>query len=156
MMIGSQINLLTKTKIISFSILQNQLEQESIMTVESLLTRELSIRFIDARKFATEAKLNLGVEGYPSKEQEDLVFAEAINIFRQRPEEVKTALRCLRSELDMVKSPFLASGSSVAADGSSMGSDDSSGDAGEDQSSITSLSLSSLSSKKRFRLFRRQ
>ena len=54
------------------------------MSVESTLTRELDIRFIDARVLTTEAKLNLGIEGYPSLEQTSELIAEATRIFEER------------------------------------------------------------------------
>ena len=33
------------------------------MTIESILTRELELRFIDARALATEARVSLGIHG---------------------------------------------------------------------------------------------
>jgi hypothetical protein len=40
------------------------------MTVEALLAREVMIRrFIDARFIATEARIGLGIHGYPTKTQ---------------------------------------------------------------------------------------
>jgi hypothetical protein len=75
------------------------------MPIESTLTRELEIRFIDARAIATEAKLNLGIEGYPGCDQEDLLLGEAIAIFHSRPGDVKNVMRRLKSDLDAVKKP---------------------------------------------------
>jgi hypothetical protein len=73
------------------------------MTVESFLTRELQVRFIDARNLATEAKLNLGVFGYPSHEQQEAIIEEALKVFQQRPNEVQAGMRRLSSSLDAVK-----------------------------------------------------
>jgi hypothetical protein len=75
------------------------------MTVESILTRELDIRFIDARKIVTEAKISLGMHGYPSKDQESELREEAIKIFQQRPEEAQTTMRRLSADLDAIKIP---------------------------------------------------
>jgi hypothetical protein len=70
------------------------------MTVEAVLTRELNIRFIDARALCNEAKLGLGVVGYPSPEQEVVLVEEAKMIFRARPEETQRAMIRLKSNLD--------------------------------------------------------
>lgn len=75
------------------------------MTVESLLTRKLEIRFIDARNIVTEAKVSLGIHGYPSKDEEREVREEAIKIFRQRPEETQTAMIRLSADLEAIKIP---------------------------------------------------
>ena len=77
------------------------------MTVEASLTRELDIRFIDARVLATEAKLNLGLTCYPGKAQERLITREAIRIFREeRPEQFKTILRQQKADLESAKALF--------------------------------------------------
>jgi hypothetical protein len=77
------------------------------MTVEAVLTRELEIRFIDARALCNEAKLGLGVDGYPSPEQEVLLVEEAKMIFRARPEETQRAMMITlkKSNLGAVKIP---------------------------------------------------
>jgi hypothetical protein len=75
------------------------------MPVEAYLTRQLSIRFIDARTLCTEARVSLGVEGYPTDDQEVMLIQEAIKIFARRPNETKTAMRSLKSNLDAVTSP---------------------------------------------------
>jgi hypothetical protein len=77
--------------------------KHSTMTVEAVLTRELEIRFIDARALCNEAKLGLGVVGYPGPEEEVLLVEEAKKIFRARPEETKCAMMTLKSSLDGVK-----------------------------------------------------
>jgi hypothetical protein len=78
---------------------------QNSMTVESFLTRELDIRFIDARNIVTEAKINLGVNGYPSKDQERELREEAIKIFQQRPGEAQTTMRRLSADLEAIKIP---------------------------------------------------
>jgi hypothetical protein len=78
----------------------------STMTVESLLTRELEIRFIDARAIVTEAKLKLGIDGYHREDQEELLVGEAMAIFNSRPLEVQGAMRKLfKGDLDAVRIP---------------------------------------------------
>jgi hypothetical protein len=74
------------------------------MTVESFLTRDLQVRFIDARNLATEAKLNLGITGYPSEEQTQPIIDEAISLFNAKPEEVKVVMRQLNASLKTVTS----------------------------------------------------
>ena len=94
------------------------------MTIEAILTRKLNIRFIDARAFVTEAKLNLGVEGYPASSQEELLIAEAINIFENRPEDVRKVMHILKSDLDAIKIP-IGSLSSIKSDASCSSEDES-------------------------------
>jgi len=74
------------------------------MTVESFLTRELDIRFIDARRIAAEARVSLGIHGYPSKDELRALRREAMRLFEERPENVKMALRELNNELEELKS----------------------------------------------------
>ena len=83
-------------------------------TVEGVLTRELEIRFIDARALCNEAKLGLGFVGYPSPEQEVLLVEEAKMLFQARPEETQRAMITLKSNLVTVK--FLSKGS-LSCDG---------------------------------------
>ena len=74
------------------------------MSVESIITRELDIRFIDTRAIATEAKLNLGIDGYVSnQDQRDAVVNEAMKIFQQRPQSQKTTMKVLNSRLNAIK-----------------------------------------------------
>ena len=74
------------------------------MSVESTLTRELEIRFIDARAITTEAKLNLGITGYASEEQLQGIQVESIRIFvQERSEKERRAMRLLNSKLNNVK-----------------------------------------------------
>ena len=76
------------------------------MTIESILTRELELRFIDARALATEARVSLGIQGYPTQEQEQQVIAEAVSIFERRPTETRRAMQSLKYDLDAVKIPI--------------------------------------------------
>ena len=75
------------------------------MSVESHLTRQLNIRFIDARELCTEAKLSLGIEGYHCEDQEELLIEMAVRIFTQRPPHVRAAMAHLRYDLDTIKNP---------------------------------------------------
>ena len=74
------------------------------MPIEATLTRTLDIRFIDARAIANEAKLNLGISGYPSQQEEAMLVDEAIRIFDQSPTAMKSSMRRLRDHLDACKS----------------------------------------------------
>ena len=75
------------------------------MSVESYLTRQLNIRFIDARALCNDAKLSLGVQGYHSEDQQAPLIDEAVRLFQQRPEHVKATMTRLRCELDTIKNP---------------------------------------------------
>jgi hypothetical protein len=75
------------------------------MTVESFLTRVLDIRFIDARSIVSEARISLGIQGYPSKEQEQELTTQALKIFQDRPDDAKAAMQRLKANLDAVKMP---------------------------------------------------
>lgn len=63
------------------------------MKVESFLTHEFNIRFMDARLIVSEAKLSLGIHGPPSREQERRLQEQAIAIFRLRPEEAQSKMK---------------------------------------------------------------
>ena len=73
--------------------------------VESLLVRKLRIRFIDARTIATEAKLNLGLSGYISNEQDvQRVFDESIKIFHEScTKNDQHVMHALKNSLDNIK-----------------------------------------------------
>ena len=118
------------------------------MSIESSLTRELEIRFIDARAIATEAKLNLGIDGYPSEYEERAIINESVRIFHQdKTQSEKHAMRILSTRLNSIKS----GGSSGSASSSRRGSDTSSVDDSMDFKSVHSndadLSLGDVSSK---------
>jgi hypothetical protein len=93
------------------------------MTVEAVLTRDLEIRFIDARALCNEAKLGLGVVGYPSPEQEFLLVEEAKKIFRARSGETQSGMITLKSSLDAVKIPKGSMSSGTEEDSGFLSSD---------------------------------
>ena len=95
--------------------------------VESLLTRELDLRFIDARVLATEARISLGVEGYPTRDQVDDLRMEAIRIFERKSSGERRALQKLNMDFEAIKFPA----GSVASAASSV---DGSGDSLEESS----------------------
>lgn len=70
------------------------------MTVESNLGQALNICFIDARSVVTEAKLNLGIFGYASAEQQKLLFEEATAIFYNLPLEEQHVMHQKKTELE--------------------------------------------------------
>jgi len=88
--------------------------------VESLLARELALRFIDARNLASEARLGLGIEGYPTKEQSNLIFEEAVRIFQSKSDREQNQLQQMNWELEAIK---MSSGSSSGSDWLDSGSD---------------------------------
>jgi hypothetical protein len=121
------------------------------MTVEAVLTRELQIRFIDARALCNEAKLGLGVVGYPSAEQEVVLVEEAKMIFRARPEETQRAMITLKSNFDDVrkipkKGSTMSSRRSPSCDGTEEGSD-------EFRSPDIMISAKASSSSRKFKLW---
>jgi len=89
-------------------------------TVESFLTRKLDVRFIDARVIATEARLSLGIQGYPTRDQLGDLRTEAIRIFCSKSIDEQRALQQLNIELESIKVPNDSVTSSV--DGSEHGS----------------------------------
>jgi hypothetical protein len=118
------------------------------MTVEAVLTRELEIRFIEARALCNEAKLSLEVDGYPSPEQEVLLVEEAKKMFRARPEDTQRAMIKLKSNLDAVKIPN-GSMSSRTRSPSCDGTEEDS----EFLSSVSSISSKTSSSSRKFKLW---
>ena len=64
-----------------------------MVSIESLLTRELDLQFIDARTIAMEARLSLGIEGYPSPDQYDVIRTRAIELFSSKSPTEQVALR---------------------------------------------------------------
>ena len=113
------------------------------MSVESIITRELDIRFIDARSLTTEAKLNLGIEGYVANdEQRDALVAEATRIFQEeRPTGQKAAMKVLNSRLNAIKSSSdHSSAFSCASSSSAAPFDGESGEFSIDSTSTTGAS----------------
>ena len=73
------------------------------MTIEATLTREVGITFIDARKFVTQAKLEMGIKGYPNKDQQDELIEIAKKAFHSQPEEAQKAMQVKRAGLESAK-----------------------------------------------------
>ena len=68
--------------------------------VESYLTREFEITFLDARQIATEARLNLGVKGYVGKEHEQAVIDEARRIYgEEKRDDERKHMHCYYTTL---------------------------------------------------------
>mmetsp|Transcript_104213 Transcript_104213/g.156054 ORF Transcript_104213/g.156054 Transcript_104213/m.156054 type:complete len:193 (+) Transcript_104213:78-656(+) len=74
------------------------------MTIEAALTRELGIRFIDARCLATEARLREGIDGYPTEQQKSRLLKTAFEIFDEKSEDERFAMKQLNDDLESVKS----------------------------------------------------
>jgi hypothetical protein len=73
------------------------------MSIEGALTRELDIRFVDARIIALEAKVNLGIEGYHRPDQQEQILEESLKIFASRPDEVRNTMLYLNANLEAAK-----------------------------------------------------
>lgn len=74
------------------------------MSIEGILTRELDIRFIDARELVNEAKMALGITGYPTQEMKETLRNEAIQIFKRRSQKTQERMRHLNTALIAAKS----------------------------------------------------
>ena len=72
-------------------------------SIESILTRELDLRFIDARTIAAEARITLGIEGYPSKEQLSTIRDEAVRIFYAKSIDEQMAMQRMNRDLKSFK-----------------------------------------------------
>ena len=84
-------------------------------TIEATLTRELGIRFIDARQLATQARLQLGVKGYPSNEMKQELIQLAMEMFQQDlSEEKRHELQYTNAKFQMVKDELSRPGGSVS------------------------------------------
>ena len=131
------------------------------MTVESFLTREFDIRFIDARNIVNEAKVKLGIYGYPTKEQQVQLVKESYYIYKERSD--KDELKKLNDDLESLK--FDPTNSSITVLSSSslpsiinnyLETDGNSSYCGDDPSSNSSVASSSVVSgtrKKKKSLF---
>ncbi len=111
--------------------------------VESLLSRELDLRFIDARDIAAEARIVLGIEGYPNKDQAHIILDEAIRIFQTKSDKEQHRLRRMNMELEAIKLSASSQSSSEWIDSS------------DRQSSITSENNRSNSRRGVMGIFRR-
>jgi hypothetical protein len=123
------------------------------ITLESTLTREFDIRFIDARSIVNEAKVKMGIFGYPSKGDEPKICREARRLFESQSHADKEAMWRLSANFQAIKD---SSSSSFSAVGSSVHqgtSDDSRMSAvGSVSSSSTRSSSSSMGNRKRMLL----
>jgi hypothetical protein len=95
---------------------QQQQQVHTIMSVEAYLTRELDIRFIDARSMVNEAKISLGIQGYPTLKENMQVQREAIKIFEEHPVSAKRGMRRRKVDLEIVKRAVGSSSESIALD----------------------------------------
>ena len=87
-------------------------------TIEATLTRELGIRFIDARQLATQARLQLGVKGYPSNETKLELIQLAMDMFQHDlSEEKRQELQYTNAKFQMVKDEISRPSGSVNCDG---------------------------------------
>lgn len=124
--------------------------------VESLLARHLKIRFIDARTLATEAKLNLGINGYVSNSDDiERVFLESVKIFNNdRTDKDKHAMQTLKNTLDTIKRTSFAesscsrSRSSMVSTASSISSDSEGDDDNDKDVVVTAGDDASFNMKK--------
>ena len=74
------------------------------MGVESKISVALDIRFIDARVIATEAKLNLGIEGYHDESREEEIVNEAMRVYRESlSADARTKMAVQQYNLERVK-----------------------------------------------------
>ena len=122
------------------------------MSVESFLTRKLDIRFIDARSIVNEAKVGLGIHGYPTKDQEVSIRKEACRIFCERSEANKDTMRRLSASLEAIKIPSGSMSSDTSFCSSSSFEEDQSLELSNSSSTRTTRSTN----KRGLSLFRKQ
>eukprot|EP00934_Nitzschia_sp_Nitz4_P006660 Nitzschia sp. Nitz4//scaffold83_size84149//1530//1856//NITZ4_005158-RA/size84149-processed-gene-0.11-mRNA-1//1//CDS//3329558899//6650//frame0 len=72
-------------------------------TIESILTRELNLRFIDARIIASEAKVALGIQGYPSAAQLPALHQEAERIFYTKSAQERSSMQQMNVDFESMK-----------------------------------------------------
>ena len=71
--------------------------------MEGQLSRQLDIRFIDARELVNEAKLALGITGYASKDQQPLVMQHAQSMFESFPKMEQEKMHQMNGNLMIYK-----------------------------------------------------
>ena len=126
------------------------------MGVESKISVALDIRFIDARAIATEAKLNLGIEGYHDKSRDDEIVNEAMRVYRESlSSDTRTKMAIQHYNLERVKqhsrNPNMRAGRSSSL-ASSVSSDYSEvSDMGSRKGSQASMESAATSEKRRKR-----
>ena len=74
------------------------------MVLESTLTRDLAITFIDARHLTVQAKISLGIDGYPTNDQGEMVIQRAIELFEDQPVEIQQRMKRNKTALDDIVS----------------------------------------------------
>lgn len=72
------------------------------MSIEASLTRDLNIRFIDAKEITNEARVRCGIQGYPTREQQRVIVSQALKIFEQKSEEEKACLRRMNADMELI------------------------------------------------------
>ena len=87
-------------------------------SVEAVLKRDLEIQFLDARAIVTEAKLNLGIQGYPSAGQNELIYEECMKVFYNKPVSDQRMMRAHKSDMDIAKASISSSTHSHSSGGS--------------------------------------
>ena len=85
------------------------LTAEDVQTVESTITEELNIHFLDARKLATQARLDLGIKGYPSKAQMIDIIQRCMEIFHHQSDETKQEQKSYKQDFDTIKDEAMVS-----------------------------------------------
>ena len=100
-------------------------------SIESMLTRQLDLRFIDARTLANEARIALGIEGYPSRDEIHRIVGEAVDIFQHKSLDEQQSMQRLHWNLEAIKFPNGA-----------MSRNEESMDSTSEHSSVTSSSAS--------------
>eukprot|EP00934_Nitzschia_sp_Nitz4_P001142 Nitzschia sp. Nitz4//scaffold186_size43309//5543//5875//NITZ4_007315-RA/size43309-processed-gene-0.35-mRNA-1//-1//CDS//3329539752//1142//frame0 len=73
-------------------------------SIESMITRELDVRFIDAHVIVNEAKISLGLEGYPKQQDIERIHAESVRLFFTKTKDERESLRRMHWDLESVKS----------------------------------------------------
>eukprot|EP00538_Stauroneis_constricta_P013831 CAMPEP_0119557082 /NCGR_PEP_ID=MMETSP1352-20130426/8859_1 /TAXON_ID=265584 /ORGANISM="Stauroneis constricta, Strain CCMP1120" /LENGTH=139 /DNA_ID=CAMNT_0007604125 /DNA_START=18 /DNA_END=433 /DNA_ORIENTATION=- len=72
----------------------------SSSSVEATLTKALGITFIDARRMTRQARVNLGIIGFPSPQQEKALLEETIRLFVLRSETDQADMKRQKRLLD--------------------------------------------------------
>ena len=108
-----------------------QLYNKIMTSIESMLTRQLDLRFIDARTLANEARIALGIEGYPSRDEIHRIVGEAVDIFQHKSLDEQQSMQRLHWNLEAIKFPNGA-----------MSRNEESMDSTSEHSSVTSSSAS--------------
>lgn len=70
------------------------------MSLESKVTQEFNIKFMDARELVTEARLNLNIHSYPNSDQKQLILDEARRLYHSIPETKKVGMSRDKQTLD--------------------------------------------------------